>query len=112
MLNLKPHKVVQDNATRTDKVVSVNPYIRISSATQYENSAGKICYRKTPAIFLQGGRYYTEDGATVKQLPEWAAAEVAKISPSAMREAGFYEGNGAVKVKRKYVRKPKLEAAA
>lgn len=111
MLNLKPHKVERDNATRTDKVVSVNPYIRISSATQYENSAGKICYRKTPAIFLQGGRYYTEDGATVKQLPEWAAAEVAKISPSAMQEAGFYD-DSAVRVKRKYVRKPKLTEAA
>lgn len=107
MLNLKPHKVVQDNATRTDKVVSVDPYIRISSATQYENSAGKICYRKTPAIFLQGGQYYTEDSRVVKELPAWAPAEIAKISPHALAEAGFGAPEKAAKArrKRKYVRR-------
>ncbi|MCI0528028.1 MAG: hypothetical protein L0Y56_11385, partial [Nitrospira sp.] len=89
MLNLKPHKVQQDPKTRQDKVIKVDPYIRLSHGEQYTNAAGKVCYRKEAPVFLQGGRYYSESGEEVKKPPEWVTAEMAKIGAEALSEAGF-----------------------
>ncbi len=72
-----------------DRVVKVDPYIRISRAEQYENAAHKVCYRKEAPIFLQGGQYYTEDGKPVLELPEWAKEEISKLGPKALEETGF-----------------------
>lgn len=111
MLNLRTHKTTNDR-NGISRVISVEPYIRLSAAEEYKNSAGKVCYRRIPSIFLQRGQYYSEDGKLVSELPEWAKAEVDKLSDRAMRDAGFSRNIVESPIKRKYVKKGKLMEAS
>lgn len=84
-LNLNPH--VWDSSQK--RIVKVDPYIRLSYGESYKNAANKECFRKFPPIFLQKGRYYSQDGKEIASIPQWARDEVAKISPEALTNAGF-----------------------
>jgi hypothetical protein len=58
------------------KIGRYTPYVRINSS-------------EGPPLFIQGGKFYSEGGEMVKDLPDWVDDEVAKMSPTAKRECGL-----------------------
>lgn len=67
-------KVPGQNTFRLNKT---NAYVRLS--------------RDGLAIIVQGGKLYTEGGAEfkAKDIPEWYAAEVARLDPTVRAECGI-----------------------
>lgn len=58
------------------RLIETNPCICISAAG-------------LPQVFMQGGRYLYEDGTELKELSSALKDEVSKLSPFALKEAGF-----------------------
>lgn len=60
--------------TQQYKVTRVTPIVRL---TQLGDT-----------IYLQGGRCYTAEGVEM-DLPDWAPAAMAKLTPAVLKEAGY-----------------------
>jgi hypothetical protein len=80
-LNLKPHafKMVRGQP----QLDRVDPYVRLSKRMD-DNTTG--------IVYIQGGRYFSEEGETAlkkTEVPEWVAAEVAKLSDQCKAEVGL-----------------------
>lgn len=85
MLSLKPHEYRINKDTGQATLTRLNPYVRL-----------KFLEGDTPPIFIQGGVFMFEDGREIARdkLPDWAKAEVAKLSPQALKEVGLVNGKG------------------
>lgn len=86
MFTLQPQKVKVDKSGRTVKVSS-RPYIRLKAEDR-------------PAVFLQGGFIYTEDGKEFEDRPDWLVDGVKRLSDEALEEAGFDPANPVQKLNR------------
>lgn len=72
-------KTVNDRGETIVRLIRSNPYIRISAQGE-------------PPIFIQGGRYFSDEGTTeydYQELPEWFWLEARKINPQVRQESGL-----------------------
>jgi len=72
--SLKTH--IPKRGDAEGKIARYQPYVRINHVDG-------------PPLFIQGGKYYSEGGELIKDLPDWVDDEVAKMSPTAKRECGL-----------------------
>ena len=75
---LTAHEYAADPETGQTRLVREHPYIRIG----FEDAS----------LFLQEGRCWGEGGAQVTDLPDWLIVEMAKISPVALANVGWHQG--------------------
>lgn len=80
-LDLKPHKFEMRKGEPIH--VKTVPYVRLCARTEDG---------MTQEVYIQGGQFFSgENTPPIKKadLPEWVAAEVARISPEVRREVGL-----------------------
>ena len=69
------------NVHQRDKqgnTVKSRPYVRLKEKDE-------------PALFLQDGKIYTEDGKEVEEVPEWASIQAGLLSKKAKQEVKYKE---------------------
>lgn len=63
--------------------VATVPYVRLSKRNEDKS---------VDVLYIQNGQFFTGENTPpikAKDLPEWAMAEIAKLSPEAKREVGL-----------------------
>lgn len=63
--------------TQQSKVIRTTPIIRLGNY-------GDV-------VLLQGGRFFYDNGEEVKDLPGWVYGAMERLTPAALKEAGFSE---------------------
>lgn len=74
-LDLRVHHWKRDKRNRA-VLTKTRPYIRLRNGD-------------SPAVFIQEGRYYTDNGEEMKKIPSWVADHLKGVSDIVKREVGL-----------------------
>lgn len=77
----KVHHYVREPGTNEARLVQTNPYVRFGVEGH-------------PVVFLQGGRFYYENGQEIDEIERWLAQAIEQCNPKALKEAGYDEDLG------------------
>lgn len=73
---LRPHEL----KTRGGQTILVRdrPYLRLRQG-------------EDPPIFVQGGKFYFENGQEVEELPDWVVEKLKQVNPEVRKQIGLEE---------------------
>lgn len=69
------HHFTRDTGTKQYRVTKITPLTRLSQYGEF--------------VFLQAGKFYDAAGVELKVVPAWAYDQMAKMSETGLKEAGF-----------------------
>lgn len=77
----KVHHYVKQPGTNDVRLVNTNPYVR-------------FCAEGHPVVFLQGGRFFYENGVEIDEIERWLAKEIETANAKVLKECGYDEDLG------------------
>ena len=77
----KVHHYVKQPGTNDVRLIQTNPYLRFGVEGH-------------PVVFLQGGRFFYENGVEIDEIERWLAGAIEDANPKALKECGYMEDLG------------------